>query len=126
MTTIKWLAALFSFVSFGLLADAETPTVSADKILNDNSFKPVIIDVRSSKEFAKGRVPGAINMPYSDLATFESELTKYKKADVVVYCRSGYRARQAENWLKGKGFGKVWHLEGDMLDWQQSGRPIEQ
>ena len=68
----------------------------------------IILDVRTDGEFAEGHLKGLDpNIP------------------VYVYCRSGKRSGKAANSMKGMGFLEVYNLEGGILAWQGSGRPIE-
>ncbi|MSQ92042.1 MAG: rhodanese-like domain-containing protein [Gammaproteobacteria bacterium] len=53
-----------------------------------------------------------------------AELEPAGERDVVVYCRSGRRAAIALETLKGAGFSRLFHLEGDYLRWSEEGRPI--
>lgn len=62
----------------------------------------VIIDVRSSMEFAGGHVRGSYNMP---LDTLESQINKIKNMNkpVVLCCASGMRSGSAVSVLKRQG-----------------------
>jgi len=65
----------------------------------------VIVDVRSSAEYASGHAKGSINMP---LPTLQSGLKKLKNASsVVLCCRSGARAASAQNMLSGHGIQSI-------------------
>jgi phage shock protein E len=44
---------------------------------------------------------------------------------VVLYCHSGRRAGLAATVLKDNGYTRLSHLEGDMVGWQQNGRPLQ-
>jgi phage shock protein E len=83
-----------------------------------------VLDVRSPEEFATGHVPGAVNVPYDQIAARISEVPKDK--DVVLYCRSGRRAGIAADVLAANGYTRLSHLEGDMPAWIEKGRPVEQ
>jgi rhodanese-related sulfurtransferase len=85
---------------------------------------PLVLDVRTPEEFAAGRVPGAVNIPHTELAARLGELDVASGAEVVVYCESGRRAADAEATLRGAGF-TVRHLEGDMRAWRADERPCE-
>lgn len=65
-----------------------------------------LIDVRTPSEFANGHLPGAINIPVSELAGRASELGD-KSKPVVLYCRSGARSARAKKSLEDAGFAKV-------------------
>jgi rhodanese-related sulfurtransferase len=86
---------------------------------------PLILDVRSPPEYAAGHVPGAVNIPHSELAGRLGELGIDKSDEVVVYCLGGQRAVLAQQVLAKAGYSDVLHLEGQMRGWQQQGYPIE-
>lgn len=86
---------------------------------------PVILDVRTREEFRDGHIPGAINIPYDELATRLAELSVAESQEVVVYCRSGRRARIAEATLQEGSFSNVRDLAGHWQAWPESGPPTE-
>ena len=52
-----------------------------------------------------GSVKGAVNIP---LGTIASQLSKFKNKDnIVVFCRSGNRSRQAQQFLEQSGITNV-------------------
>ncbi|MHC4120199.1 MAG: rhodanese-like domain-containing protein [Planctomycetota bacterium] len=84
-----------------------------------------ILDVRAPQEYNSGYVPGAINMDHKEISARLDELKPYMDKDVVVYCELGLRARKAQTILKNAGFGRVYHLTGDMAGWRNAGLPME-
>lgn len=121
----RLLAFLTIFGSFFATAD-KWQEISAAQLLSDSKEDRIIIDVRSPEEFAEGHVPGAINIAHTAIADNIEDLLQYKDTkQVVLYCRSGYRAGKAASELKDNGFDNLYHLSGDMLGWQNEGHPIE-
>jgi phage shock protein E len=86
---------------------------------------PVILDVRTPAEFSTGHVPGAINIPHTELPARVGELDLARDREIVVYCERGGRAAQAESVLHDARFKTVEHLEGDMSAWRAERRPCE-
>ena len=82
-----------------------------------------VLDVRSPEEYASGHVPGAVNIPYDQIASRIAEVPKDQ--DVVLYCKSGRRAGIAAEVLAGQGYTRLQHLEGDIVAWVEKGRPVE-
>ena len=82
-----------------------------------------VLDVRTPQEFAEGHVPGAVNVPYDQVASRLAEVPKDK--DIVLYCRSGRRAGLAADVLAAQGYTRLSHLEGDMPAWIEKGHPVE-
>ncbi len=62
----------------------------------------MIIDVRSKKEFDKGHIEGAVNIPIDVLDKMYGRLPREK--EIIVYCRSGSRSMVAARLLKEQGW----------------------
>lgn len=65
--------------------------------------KPALLDVRTAGEYAGGHLAGAVNIAHNDLAERLAELPFDKQREVVVYCRSGSRAKLAADVLLAAG-----------------------
>jgi len=74
-----------------------------------------LLDVRSSDEFSRGHLPGAVNIPVQELDRRLAEVGPAER-DVVVYCRSGQRSSRAAQLLREHGYTKVHNL-GPMTAW---------
>ncbi len=82
-----------------------------------------VLDVRPPEEFAAGHVPGAINIPISELAKRLAELPKRK--EVVAYCRGPYclMSYDAVELLRKKGL-KARRLQDGLPEWRLAGLPV--
>jgi rhodanese-related sulfurtransferase len=80
-----------------------------------------IIDVRSPAEFESAHIPGAYNVPLDQLGEHRDELARHLDEPVVLVCRSGARAGQAEQRLAAAGMGNIAVLDGGMLAWEAAG-----
>ena len=71
-----------------------------------NDAKTFLVDVRTPAEVAEVSVPGAVNIPLDQVP---DNLDRFKQAEgsVVVFCRSGARSGNAQNWLKQNGVEDV-------------------
>ena len=70
----------------------------------------VLLDVRSTGEYAQGHVPGSINVATNNL---DRVAQKYPRGTpLFVYCLSGARAGQAASYLKRAGFTNVKNIGG--------------
>lgn len=94
----------------------------ASRLQSDTA--PLILDVRTSGEYASGHIPGAVHIPHTQISRRIGEFDGYRDAEIVVYCTSGPRAYSAEAVLKRAGFERVRHLAGDITRWRREGRPI--
>jgi rhodanese-related sulfurtransferase/DNA-binding transcriptional ArsR family regulator len=81
-----------------------------------------VLDVRPPEEFAAGHVPGAINIPISELEKRLAELPKRK--EVVAYCRGPYclMSYDAVDLLRKKGL-RARRLQDGMPEWRLAGLP---
>jgi rhodanese-related sulfurtransferase len=84
---------------------------------------PVIIDVRTAEEYATGHIPGALNIPFDQVAERISEVGA--PHGVALYCMVGPRARKGEAALLTAGYKTVFHLEGGLAAWQAAGLPTD-
>ena len=86
---------------------------------------PLILDVRTTKEYDLGHIPGAVNIDFKQLNQRIHEIDSYKNSTVVVYCETGVRAKVAEVILSQAGFKSILHLERDISAWRSSNLPTE-
>lgn len=102
----------------------EAPSIAPAELsaLQAAGNAPVVIDVRSAKEFAAGHIPGALHIPYDVVAERISEVDAPN--GVALYCMVGPRARKGEASLLAAGFGPVFHVEGGFSAWKEAGLPI--
>ncbi len=86
----------------------------------------VIIDVRRPDEFAQGRIPGAININYTDIMG-EAERFAVEKRTIVAYCActNETTAARAAVDLGARGVADVKALKGGWNEWLERGETIE-
>jgi phage shock protein E len=107
------------------LAASKIATISqADLLMRLQRQDLIVIDVRSTAEYAAGHIAGAINIPHDQLANRASDLPRDRGLDIALYCRSGKRSAMAIQWLALQGYRRLFHVEGDFLAWQAAGQPI--
>lgn len=114
------LIGYFAFVSFGLAAEA-----SRVRWIDWNQMKkiierqaPVIVDLRTPREFEQGHIPGAVNVPVDDLRANRTLLDAYKDQLVLLYCRTVNRTGRALWLLEGRGFKMIYALNGGYADYR--------
>ncbi len=72
----------------------------------------LLIDVRTSGEFAQGHIDGALNIPYQEIDKLMSAIGTDKTRPVVVYCRSGNRSGKSKVVLESKGYTNIFNATG--------------
>jgi rhodanese-related sulfurtransferase len=119
-------STVINYLMYGLIAwflYTRLAPIKGLNHLNAENFKRrmeqdknyVLIDVREPVEYKQGFIPGAQNIPLSQLKARYTEIPADK--DVLLYCRSGMRSKQAARILNKKGFSKLAHLKGGILSW---------
>ena len=85
---------------------------------------PLLIDVRSPKEYAVSHLRGAVNL------TSTSQIIKFLEQQelsrIVLYCSVGFRSSRLANLLAERGFPNLLNLEGSIFQWANEGREIYQ
>lgn len=69
-----------------------------------------IVDVRTRDEFVAGHVPGAVNVPFQEVARRHAEIGP-PTTPVLLYCESGRRSGIAARILRDKGFTRIFDLQ---------------
>ena len=82
----------------------------------------VVIDVRETDEYAGGHVPGARNVPLSQLQDRLDEVPEGSPVHVI--CPSGGRSARATAALAAHGIDAV-DVEGGTSAWIAAGKPID-
>lgn len=83
-----------------------------------------VLDVRSPAEFEGVHIPGAYNVPLDTLGEHAAEIQRHVEEPVVLVCRSGMRASQAEQRLAAAGMGNVRVLDGGIMAWERIGGKV--
>ncbi|HUC93733.1 MAG TPA: rhodanese-like domain-containing protein [Paenibacillus sp.] len=80
------------------------------------SANHMLVDVREPSEFQSGFIPGARNIPLSQLGRRLGEIPE--ESSIYLYCRSGMRSKSAARMLKRNGYTKLAHLQGGISAWR--------
>ena len=91
----------------------------AEQIPKDEWPKMVVIDARDPAQFAKGHIPGAINMDCRQVLAKRNTIPKNKP--VLIYCNTGSLSAQAGFALRVAGWDNVKILQGGMEEWKAKG-----
>jgi len=103
------------------LASGKAPTKSVTdvkQIIDDpaEAAKYTIVSVRAAADYAKGHVPGAINIPWKDIAKEESLKKLPKDKPIIVYCYTGHTGQVACTVLNLLGY-EAYNMKYGMMGW---------
>lgn len=98
--------------------------------------QPLIVDVRTEDEFAAGRIPGAVNIPLSEVEYAFSlpekkfveafGINKPGMADLIITsCKVGGRAAKMRDKLHTMGYTGVQAYGGSFTEWAARGGEVE-
>jgi rhodanese-related sulfurtransferase len=107
------MEAYLEFVDYG------GGVIFAEQIPKDEWPKMTVIDARDATQFAKGHIPGAINMDWRQVLAKRNQIPKDKS--VLIYCNTGSLSAQAGFALRVAGWENVRILQGGMEEWKAKG-----
>lgn len=104
--------------------DDMEPVSRVDLLERMHAGLVTVLDVRPADEFAASHLPGARNIPLSELEARLSELDP--SHEIIAYCRGTYCVLSFEAVAKLRGRGlKARRLEEGLPEWRAAGLPLE-
>ena len=89
------------------------------KEMMDSGQKIILLDVRTTTEYASGHIAGAVLYPLQEL---ENKIPDFdKNENIIVYCGTGNRSAGASRILSDNGFKRVCNLIGGLSAWENAG-----
>jgi rhodanese-related sulfurtransferase len=90
----------------------KAPVITAQALFDnlndgDSSNDPVILSVRSPEHYAIGHIPGAINIPWKQIARPDNLKKLPTDRQIVVYCYTGHTGAVATTALNMLGYDAV-------------------
>ena len=122
---VAFLLVASSVASGQAIRNVPRITIDELKALMDRNAV-LVIDVRDPESFKQGRIPGAVNVDYTQVLE-ESDRFKNEKRVIVTYCacaREMTSARAAVD-LAARGIPGAKALVGGWDEWVQRGEKIE-
>lgn len=110
---IEEMEGYLEFVDYG------GGVIFPEQIPKDEWPKMLVIDARDASQFAKGHIPGAINMDWRQVLAKRNSIPKDKP--VLIYCNTGSLSAQAGFALRVAGWENVRILQGGMEEWKAKG-----
>lgn len=88
-----------------------------------------VVDVREPQEFAAGAIPGAINVPLSQvqqrgIEALRSAGVAVDAPAIILVCRSGARSGSACSALRSSLDTRARNLSGGVMAWGSHGLPL--
>lgn len=103
------------FVATNLLR-GDHPQVDVEAVLAlPQTDRPLLVDVRTPQEFARGTIPGAISIPLEELRSRLTELPQQQ--DIAVFCQVGQRGYLATRILLQNNY-RVANIAGGYRTYQ--------
>jgi rhodanese-related sulfurtransferase len=101
-------------------------TVSELRDHINSSNPPLILDIRSAKEFngAGGHIPNSMSIPIMELKSKFEDLQSFKDKEIVTICPGGGMSLIAVEIMEKVGFKDAKSLHGGLDLWIEKGYPI--
>lgn len=110
---IDEMEAYLEFVDYG------GGVMFAEQIGKDDWKKFLVIDARDAGQFAKGHIPGAVNMDWRQVLAKRNDIPRDRP--VLIYCNTGSLSAQAGFALRVADWDNVRILQGGMEEWKAKG-----
>ena len=109
----------------GFVGDKTFSTILPDEVnqIVRKDINSIIVDVRETRDFVKGHVPGAINLPKGNWGKI-SGLKYEMKMIIYSYSRIGSLAVQAMQEFAKYGYSVI-EMEGGFEAWKENTLPVE-
>ena len=104
-------------ILYRFFRNMESYDITMQELKNKQNNGAIIVDVRSSQEYEEGHICGAINIPEYKINSKIDKFLQDKEKEIVVYCSSGIRSKDAYKKLKKLGYKTVYNLYGGIENW---------
>jgi rhodanese-related sulfurtransferase/glyoxylase-like metal-dependent hydrolase (beta-lactamase superfamily II) len=101
-----------------------TERVSAPMLAEElaSSNPPLIVDIRSPREWSTSHLANSLNIPLSQLQQRIDELPRDRR--IAVHCAGGYRSSMAASILNQYGITNLAELAGGIAAWEAAKLPV--
>jgi len=97
--------------------DDEISPAEVERLLGDGD-DVTVVDIRAPAAFARGHIPGSVNLPFEEIPARVQELTGAER--IVTVCPHGNSSVQAARLIKsyeGTGDARVESMAGGLTEW---------
>jgi rhodanese-related sulfurtransferase len=105
-----WIAVLFLIIIGWMLWTKFRFSVGRERARELIASGALVLDVRNANEFASRNLPGAINLPLSDVAGKIGSVEADKDRVILCHCVSGARSGMAVCRLRKLGYSQAFNL----------------
>lgn len=99
----------------------EKNVLEISKMLNDESIKPIILDVREKWEYDICHIENSVHIPMGQITERKDDLNNNDM--IIVVCHHGIRSRMVAKYLDANGFTNVINLSGGVDAWSNEVDP---
>lgn len=108
----------------GNTESASNNSASAEQPVQIDLNTAILLDVRSPEEYASGYLQGARNIPHDQIEAEIAAVAPDKSAQIILYCRSGRRAKTALETMRAMGYANVSNYGGLEDAQERLGLPV--
>jgi len=94
--------------------------MAADTLATEDS--PVVLDIRSPREWAAKHIPNSVNIPLNRLQSRIDEIPRDRR--IIVHCAGGYRSSIAVSILHQYGITNLIEIAGGLAAWDAAKLPV--
>ena len=117
---------IFILLTLGLFFSTNVKAQTKSKQEKIRSYKIILVDVRTAKEYNEGHIPQAdcnIDVLKSNFIYHAHRLLPRNRT-IALYCKGGVRSKRAAKQLMEYGY-KVFDLDKGYDEWVKAGMPTE-
>lgn len=82
----------------------------------DTNTNAITVDVREPSEYAESHIKNAVLIPLGTIGAETLQILPDKNAEILIYCRSGRRSKEAAKKFLALGYTNVYDF-GGILSW---------
>jgi rhodanese-related sulfurtransferase len=108
------------------IAEPNVPQIPVEgvKASIDAHEDVILLDVRTTGEYSRGKIAGGVNLPLDEVSNKVESVILDKSATIYVYCLSGSRSIYAVESMLQLGYVNVFNVTNGLLAWRSKGYPV--
>lgn len=111
--------AIYEMEGYLEFVDYGGGVIFAEQVPKEEWPRMFVIDARDAAQYAKGHIPGAVNMDWRQVLAKRDSIPRNKP--VLIYCNTGSLSAQAGFALRVAGWDNVRILQGGLQEWKAKG-----